>query len=103
MSENKYVEVSASQFLLFTSETNGAIEVRYEDGTIWLSQKLMAELFGVSAPTINEHLANIYDSQELVREATVRNFRMVEPRGRGRSRAASTTTTSTPSSRSATG
>ena len=81
MSENKHVEVSASQFLVFTSETNGAIEVRYEDGTIWLSQKLMAELFGVSAPTINEHLANIYDSQELVREATVRNFRMVRTEG----------------------
>ena len=78
MSENKHVEVSASQFLVFTSETNGTIEVRYEDGTIWLSQKLMAELFGVSAPTISEHLANIYDSQELVREATVRNFRTVE-------------------------
>ena len=81
MSENKHMEVSASQFLVFTSETNGTIEVRYEDGTIWLSQKLMAELFGVSAPTINEHLANIYNSQELVREATVRNFRMVRTEG----------------------
>ncbi|QPK80668.1 virulence RhuM family protein [Schaalia sp. ZJ405] len=81
MSENKHVEVSSSQFLVFTSEANGSIEVRYEDGTIWLTQKLMAELFGVDVRTISEHLRNIYNSAELEVEATVRNFRIVRSEG----------------------
>jgi len=37
-----------------------SIEVRYEDETIWLSQKMMATLFDVGLPNINEHLKNIY-------------------------------------------
>ncbi|MCD4557755.1 virulence RhuM family protein [Schaalia sp. lx-100] len=81
MSENKRVEVSSSQFLVFTSEANGSIEVRYEDGTIWLTQKLMAQLFGVDVRTISEHLRNIYNSAELEVEATVRNFRIVRSEG----------------------
>lgn len=81
MSEHTHVEVSSSQFLVFTSEANGTIEVRYEDGTIWLTQKLMAELFDVDVRTISEHLRNIYDSGELMAEATIRNFRIVRTEG----------------------
>lgn len=81
MPENKHVEVSSSQFLVFTSEASGTIEVRYEDGTIWLSQKLMAELFDVDVRTISEHLRNIYDTGELVTGATIRKFRIVRTEG----------------------
>jgi len=46
-----------------------------------LSQKLLAELYGVSVPTINEHIANIYDEEELLSEATIRKFRIVQTEG----------------------
>lgn len=82
MSENKHVEVSASQFLLFTSEANGTIEVRYEDGTIWLTQKLMAQLFGVDVRTISEHLRNIFRSHELNEDSVIRKFRITAVDGK---------------------
>ena len=58
-----------------------SIEVRYEDETIWLTQRMMSELFDVSTKTINEHLQNIYASGELDREATTRKFRIVQTEG----------------------
>lgn len=58
-----------------------SIEVRYEDETLWLTQKMMAALFDVSVPTINEHLKNIYDSGELEQDPTIRKFRIVQLEG----------------------
>ncbi len=55
--------------------------MRYEDETIWLSQKLMSRLFDVDVRTINEHLKNIYNQSELAREATIRKFRIVQIEG----------------------
>ncbi len=73
---------STAEFLIFTSQAGEqSIEARYEDQTIWLSQKLMAELFTVTIPTINEHLKNIYEQGELQREATIRKFRTVQTEG----------------------
>ena len=73
---------STSEFLIFTAQAGEeSIEVRYEDETIWLSQKMMASLFDVAVPTINEHLANIYAQGELSREATIRKFRTVQTEG----------------------
>lgn len=77
----KLVQHSSAQFLTFTTDENLGIEVRYEDGTIWLTQALIAELFGVDTRTVNEHLTNIYSSGELVTEATIRNFRIVRQEG----------------------
>lgn len=57
------------------------IQVRLEGNTVWLSQKLLAELYGVSVPTVNEHIANIYDDEELPPEATIRKFRIVQAEG----------------------
>ncbi len=57
------------------------VQVRLDGETAWLSQKLMAELYGVSVPTINEHVANIYDDEELHPEATIRKFRIVRSEG----------------------
>jgi hypothetical protein len=66
---------STAEFLIFTGQSGGkSIEVRYEDETIWLTQKLMAELFDVTIPTINEHLKNIFSSQEVSEEAAIRKF-----------------------------
>jgi len=73
---------STAEFLIFTARSGEeSIEVRYEDETIWLTQKLMATLFDVTVPTISEHLANIYDQGEISREATVRKFRTVQKEG----------------------
>ncbi|UUX93073.1 hypothetical protein [Methanoplanus endosymbiosus] len=79
--DRKLIRNSTAEFLIFTSESGEeSIEVRYEDETIWLSQKMMAVLFDVTTPTINEHLKNIYGSGELKYEATIRKFRIVQDR-----------------------
>lgn len=64
-----------------TPEENANIEVFYENETFWLSQKKMAELFNVDVRTVNEHLKNIFQSEELIKEATIRNFRIVQKEG----------------------
>lgn len=65
------------------ADANGKvkIEVIYEDETFWLSQKKMAELFDVESHTITYHLKEIYQSGELIAEATTRNFRVVQREG----------------------
>ncbi len=66
-------------FLLYTSNQGDIrVDVALEDETVWLSQKAMASLFGVSKKTISEHLINIYDTLELEKTTTVRNFRTVQ-------------------------
>lgn len=55
------------------------IETRYED--VWLTQKMMALLYDVSLPTINEHIKRIYRDRELIPEGTIRKFRMVQNEG----------------------
>ena len=78
----RLIRNSTAEFLIFTGQAGEqSIEARYEDETVWLSQKLMAELFAVSVPTINEHLKNIYETGELQREATIRKFRIVQVEG----------------------
>lgn len=54
------------------------LQVRLEGRTAWLPQRLMAELYQVAVPTVNEHLKNIYEERELDREATIRSFRIVQ-------------------------
>lgn len=70
------VRNSTAEFLIFSVQ-NGedGIEVRYEDQTIWLSQKLMAALFDVDVRTISEHLRNIFASNELQQDSAIRKFR----------------------------
>jgi hypothetical protein len=57
------------------------LQVRLDGQTVWLTQKLIAELFDVSVKTANEHLVNIYDEGELAAEATIRKFRIVQTEG----------------------
>ena len=58
------------------------IQVRLEGQTVWLPQRLIAELFQVSVPTVNEHLANLYQEGEIASEATIRKFRIVQIEGK---------------------
>lgn len=74
---------STAEFLIFSSQAKEeGIEVRYEDETIWLSQKLMAELFDVNVRTISEHLQNIFLSGELEQDSVIRNFRTTASDGK---------------------
>lgn len=57
------------------------LQVRLEGRTVWLPQRLIAELYQVSVKTVNEHLINIYAERELDRGATIRNFRIVQTEG----------------------
>ena len=78
----KLIRNSTSDFLIFTTESGDqSIEARYEDDTLWLSQKLMGELFAVDVRTVSEHLQNIFTSDELTPEATIRKFRIVQQEG----------------------
>jgi len=52
------------------------IRVRIEDENVWLTQKLIAELFDVDVRTVNEHLKNIFSEQELEENSVIRNFRI---------------------------
>jgi hypothetical protein len=58
------------------------VEARLHDESLWLTQKQMAELFGVSVPTINEHLKNIFQDNELQEEAVIRKSRITASDGK---------------------
>ena len=69
------------QILIYRDGTT-LLQVRLEGRTVWLTQRLIAELYQVSVKTVNEHLINIYDEGELEAEATIRKFRIVQREGR---------------------
>ncbi len=73
---------STAEFLIFTSQAGEqSIEVRYRDETIWLTQKMMAELFDVDVRTVSEHLRNIFESEELDKKVVCRDFRHTTKHG----------------------
>ena len=71
-----------SNFILYTTP-NGEVhlDILLQDENLWLTQKGIAELFGVAKSTVSEHLKNIYNDGELVKLATVRKFRIVQQEG----------------------
>ena len=88
MDDDKKKEIairsSAAEYLTFVASTGGSnvsFEMRYESENIWLTQKMMAVLYDVSLPTINEHIKKIYADGELTEEATIRKFRIVQEEG----------------------
>lgn len=82
--ETNIVRSSAAEYLTFAAASGGedtSIEMRYEDENIWLTQKMMAELYGVSVADINQHLKTIYDDDELTEEATIKDYLIVQSEG----------------------
>ncbi|WP_267965294.1 RhuM family protein [Testudinibacter sp. TR-2022] len=67
------------QFLIYDHGEH--TEVLVQDETLWATQKSIAQLFGVSVPTINEHLKNIFESGELAQHSTIRKIRIVRQEG----------------------
>ena len=82
MSQNKLIRNSTAEFLIFTAQSGeNSIEARYEDETIWLTQKLISQLFEVDISTVNEHLKNIYKNSELDEGSTIGKFPIVQKEG----------------------
>ena len=78
------IRSSAAEYLTYVAsvgDQQDSVEMRYEDENIWLTQKMMATLYDVGLPTINEHIKKIYADSELEETATIRNFRIVQTEG----------------------
>ena len=73
---------SPSDFLIYQTEGRATkIEVRLEDETVWLTQRLMEELFRKDVRTINDHISTVYEEGELTPEATIRKYRIIHREG----------------------
>lgn len=69
------------EIILYQPDEQVKLEVRLEDETVWLTQAQIVELFQSSKANISEHIKNIYDSEELLMDSTVRKFRTVRMEG----------------------
>ncbi len=79
------VRSSAAEYLTFIAAGGGSetsVEMRYEDENVWLTQKMMATLYNVSVPAINQHLKRIYADNELEPEATIKKYLIVQTEGK---------------------
>jgi len=82
--ETALIRSSAAEYLTYVAAAGGletSVEMRYEDENIWLTQKMMATLYDVSVPAINQHLNRIFADNELDREATVKKYLIVQTEG----------------------
>ena len=78
------VRSSAAEYLTYVAsvgEQDDSIEMRYEDENIWLTQKMMATIYGVDVRTINDHIKKVYADSELEDFATIRKYRIVQIEG----------------------
>ena len=78
------IRSSAAEYLTYVAsvgEQEESIEMRYEDENIWLTQKMMAILYGVDVRTISDHIKKVYSDSELEELATIRKFRIVQTEG----------------------
>ena len=78
------IRSSAAEYLTYVAsvgEQEESIEMRYEDENIWLTQKMMAILYGVDVRTISDHIKKVYFDSELEELATIRKFRIVQTEG----------------------
>ncbi|MBN2782411.1 MAG: virulence RhuM family protein [Campylobacterales bacterium] len=79
------IRSSAAEYLTFAASTNAAnenIEIRYEDENLWLTQKLIAQLYDVEVNTINYHIKKIFADNELEENSVIRKFRITANDGK---------------------
>lgn len=86
MAKKKEITIrsGAAEYLSYVASVGDQpqnVELRYEDENIWLTQRLMAELYGVEVSTVNEHISKVFSDGELQEEATIRKFRIVQQEG----------------------
>lgn len=78
------IQSSTAQYLTFVSATGDdpeSIEVRYEDENIWMTQKMMAELYGVSISAINQHIKKLTEDGE-IDSVTIKQYLIVQKEGK---------------------
>jgi hypothetical protein len=81
---NISIRSSAAEYLTFVAATGDnpqSIEMRYENENIWLTQKMLATLYDVSVPAINQHLKKIFEDKELSEGATIKKYLIVQTEG----------------------
>lgn len=79
------IRSSAAEYLTFIAaggSSEASVEMRYEDENLWLTQKMMATLYAVSVPAINQHLKRIFADNELEHGATVKSYLIVQTEGK---------------------
>ena len=77
------IRSSAAEYLTFiTASGEGGVSAVYADENVWLSQKMMAELYGINVRTINDHLKKIFADNELDESSVIRNFRITATDGK---------------------
>ena len=82
MAKDLIIRSSAEEFIIFkVQEKDKGIQVRYENETLWMTQKAMAELFNVEQPAIAKHLINIYNEKELDKVSTYSKMELVQKEG----------------------
>lgn len=82
MKKDELIRSSTAEYLTYVAATGeNGVELRYEDENIWLTQKMLATIYGVNIATINEHIKNIYKDNELDEDSTIRKFLIVQKEG----------------------
>jgi hypothetical protein len=77
------VRSSAAEYLTFVAASGeGGVEAVYADENVWLSQKMMAQLYDVEVPTINYHLKKVFEDSELEEDSVIRIFRITAVDGK---------------------
>ncbi|MDD3416219.1 MAG: virulence RhuM family protein [Lachnospiraceae bacterium] len=78
------IHSSAAEYLTYVAavgDNADSVEMRYEDENIWLTQRMMAQLYDVSVQNIGQHIKKIYEDGELTQEATIKKFFIVQNEG----------------------
>ena len=79
---DKLIRSSAAEYLTYVAAAGeNGVELRYEDENIWLTQKMLSVLYGVSTSAINQHIKMIYEDNELEEKSTIKNFLIVQDEG----------------------
>ena len=82
MAKDLIIRSSTEEFITFKlQEKDKGIQVRYENETLWMTQKAIAELFDVEQPAIAKHLINIYNDKELDKDSTYSKMELVQKEG----------------------
>ena len=82
MSKDLMIRSSSAEFLIFERQTHDkGIQVRFENGDLWLTQKAIGELFNIDRTVVTKHIKNIYSELEVNEDSTSANFALVQKEG----------------------
>jgi hypothetical protein len=82
MAKKTEQEIKKGEIIIYKSKNGPRLDVRLEKDTVWLTQKQMAELFDKDVRTINEHIKNIFEEEELKKNSAIRKFRIAAADGK---------------------